>query len=206
MNSDNFVEEFGRLEMKQFDKKYVPDLNLMNLISDFTVLKASLCHDHHAMENLLRSPESDIDDILSRPSLLKYAIRIQVPTYAIACAHIVTVFPHSMYVERLVSSHNLVKSNISSSMERSTINNYLFVKECTGPVTKFDPHPAIVRRLSVRQHRPKTNEDGKIQNYKKRMMSVGNFFLSPFRGFHRGNCLAVVVPHTSNAETMRQYV
>ena len=50
-----------------------------------------------------------------------------------------------------------------SSMDRTTVNDYLFVKESMGPVAKSDPRPAIPNWLSVRQRRPKnSNDDCKV--------------------------------------------
>jgi len=39
-----------------------------------------------------------------------------------------------MYVERLVSSQNLIDSNMRASLSQETLNDFLFVKESMGPV------------------------------------------------------------------------
>ena len=78
----------------------------------------------------------------------------------------VPLFPHSMYVERLVSSHNLIKSDMRASMSRGTLNDYLIVKESMGALTTFDPRPSIARWLTKKHRRPKTSESAdKVQNY-----------------------------------------
>jgi len=181
VNDDDFVELFGRDKMIDFHK-FVPDLNLTILLSDFTFLKSAFKNDKHAMTSLTSSTtepvvdSSESDPAVDKLTLVKYAVRVNVPTYAVACARIASVFPHSMYVERLVSSHNLIKSDIRSSMDRTTVNDYLFVKESMGPVAKFDPRPAIANWLSVRQRRPKnSNDDCKVDKYKQRSF-VNKFF------------------------------
>jgi len=39
-----------------------------------------------------------------------------------------------MYVERLVSSQNLIDSDMRASLSQETLNDFLFVKESMGPV------------------------------------------------------------------------
>ena len=54
-------------------------------------------------------------------------------------------------------------------MDRSTVNDYIFVQESMGPVAKFDPRPAIANWLTVRQRRPKSSESNiKVEKYKER--------------------------------------
>lgn len=176
-NDNDFVPTFGRAELLEYHTKYVPDLDLTSLVSDFTLLKSLIKSDKAAMSNLCAAMASEVDNDESavatkQPStlsLLKYAAQNNVPTFTTACARVACVFPHSMYVERLVSSHNLIKSDIRSSMKRSTINDYLIIKESMGPVSKFDPRPAVAKWLQSRDRRPKTSEtEAKIEKYKNR--------------------------------------
>ena len=48
-------------------------------------------------------------------SLLAFVVR-NVPPFTVACVRVASVFPHSMYVERFVSSHNLIKCDMHSSI------------------------------------------------------------------------------------------
>ena len=170
----DFVEVFGRAEMVNFQKKYVPDLNVSSLVSDFTLIKSSLKNDKLSLESLTtdtachgeRRKGTDVPE-QCKLNLLTYALRLNVSTFAVACARMMAVFPHSMYVERLVSAHNLIKSDRRSTMDRATMNDYMFVKESMGPVAKFDPRPAIANWFSLRQRRPKSSEnEHKVDKYK----------------------------------------
>jgi len=44
-----------------------------------------------------------------------------------------------MFVERLVSAHDLIKSDMRASMSRETLNYYFTVKESMDAVSTFDP-------------------------------------------------------------------
>ena len=171
IQDDDFVEKFGVERMIQFHAKFVPDLELIDLISDFTLLKSSLKSDKPVFQMLLSQTCLRVEstDEVKQPefSLLKYALRINARTYAVACARVVSVFPHSMYVERLVSAHNLIKSEMRASMDRSTVNDYLIIKESMGSVAKFDPRPAIANWMTRCARCPKQNSGSKIDSYKK---------------------------------------
>jgi hypothetical protein len=71
-----------------------------------------------------------------------------------------------MYVEKLVSSHSLVKSEVRASLTGATLNDYLFVKNSMDCSSTFDHRPAFVKWLSLRQRRPKTAESvEKLEQY-----------------------------------------
>ena len=98
--------------------------------------------------------------------LLTMALKLNLPVFATAAARIMSLFPHSMYVERLVSSHNLIKSETRASMDRETLNDYLTVKESMGSLAAFDARRTIAKWMSLKQCRPKTNDSPKkMQKY-----------------------------------------
>jgi len=86
--------------------------------------------------------------------------------FAEAAAIIMSLFPHSMYVERLVSSHNLIKSETRASIDRETLNDYRTVKESVGPLAAFDARRTIAKWMSLKQRRPKMDDSQqKVQKY-----------------------------------------
>jgi len=94
------------------------------------------------------------------------ALKLNLPVFAEAAARIMPLFPHSMYVERLVNSHNLIKSETRASMDRETLNDYLTVKESMGPLAAFDARHTIAKWMSLKQRRPKTDDSQqKVQKY-----------------------------------------
>ena len=98
--------------------------------------------------------------------LLKLAILLKMTTFPEAAPRVLCPFPHSMHVEQLVSSHNLIKSDMRASMSQGTLNDYLIVKESMSALSTFDPRPSIARWLTERHRQPKTSESAdKVQNY-----------------------------------------
>ena len=73
----------------------MPDLKLDILMSDLTLLKS-----HVKCSSC--SPSSNLSD---RNSLLMLSLQLKLKAFSVACARIACLFPHSMHVERLVSSH-----------------------------------------------------------------------------------------------------
>ena len=43
-------------------------------------------------------------------------------------------------------------------MDRETLNDYLTVIESTGPLAAFDARSTIAKWMSLKQHRPKTDD------------------------------------------------
>lgn len=157
----DFTEAYGNSQLSSLRNVYMPDLDKSSLVSEFTLLKAEVKNRYSAQID-----NAPVMAKLNRNMLLKLAIQLDLPVFAEAAARMLSLFPHSMYVERLVSSHNLIKSGIRASMSRDTINDYLIVKESMGPVASFDPRPSIAKWLSQRQRRPKTSESQeKLQRY-----------------------------------------
>ena len=61
----------------------------------------------------------------------------------VALARIVAAKPHSMDVERLISSYNLIKSTDHSSLSEDTLQNYLAVRHSMPCTAKFDAGQAV---------------------------------------------------------------
>ena len=105
---------------------------------------------------------------------------LKLQAFSVACARIACIFPHSMYVERLVSAHNLIKSDMRASMDRYTVNDYMIVKESMCSDAQDDPRPTIAKWLTMRA-RPKTCESLlKLENYKANDY-VQSFFFVDYR-------------------------
>ena len=85
-----------------------------------------------------------------------------------------------MFVERLVSAHDLIKSDMRASMSRETLNYYFTVKESMDAVSTFDQRPSIAKCLTLRQRRPKTCESvEKVQKY----LTIGYAYCSAAEGY-----------------------
>lgn len=155
-SASDFVEMYGKTELSTLCKEYMPDLDMNCLGSEFILLKAHV-------RSKLSAGQIEND---KQNSLLTMALKLNLPVFATAAARIMSLFPHSMYVERLVSSHNLIKSETRASMDRETLNDYLTVKESMGPLAAFDARRTIAKWMSLKQCRPKTNDSPKkIQKY-----------------------------------------
>jgi hypothetical protein len=101
---------------------------------------------------------------------------MDVKVFTEACARMVTLFPHSMFAERLVSAHNIVKSDLRSSLSRSTWNDYIFISTSMPPTAKFDPRPTIIRWFENKNRRPKSsNTLSKVEKYSSNAF-VNSFF------------------------------
>ena len=61
----------------------------------------------------------------------------------IALARIVATMPHSMDVERIISSYNLIKSTDRSSLSNDTLKDYLVARHNMPCVAQFDVRPAV---------------------------------------------------------------
>ena len=98
VRNDDFIQHYGSSEMKIIHQNYLVDLNLNSLMSDFTMLKCNL-----QLAYTADSHDKNISHGLTTHSkLLKLALKFNLRDYAIACARLIAVFPHSMYIERLV--------------------------------------------------------------------------------------------------------
>ena len=70
-------------------------------------------------------------------------------------------------MERLVSLHNLIKSDMRASMNRAAINDYIMIKESMSPVSQFDSRPVIDKWLMAKERHPKQQEsDGRTDKFK----------------------------------------
>ena len=78
----------------------------------------------------------------------------------VALASIIAAKPHSMNVERNVSSYNLIKSTDRSSLSGDTVQDYLVVRHNMSLVAKFDVRPAAEEWITRRERlRPRQDRD-----------------------------------------------
>jgi len=80
--------------------------------------------------------------------LVKLAIQLKLTTFAESKARVLFLFPYSKYLERLVSAHNLIKSDTQASISRERRND--FEKESMATLSKFDPRPSITNWLTLK--------------------------------------------------------
>ena len=81
----------------------------------------------------------------------------------VALARVIAAKPHSMDVERIVSSYNLIKSTDRSSLSGDALQDYLIVRHNMTSIAKFDVRPAVEEWISRRERRPRQDRD--IQKY-----------------------------------------
>ena len=77
----------------------------------------------------------------------------------VALARIVAAKPHSMDVERLISSYNLIKSTDRSSLSGDTLQDYLVVRHNMPCTAKFDARQAVEVWISRAQRKPRHDRD-----------------------------------------------
>ena len=86
--------------------------------------------------------------------LMKQLILKNDEDYKATLARIVATKPHSMDVERIVSSYNLFKSTDHSSLSGQTIQDYLVVRHNMPYVAKFNVRPAVQEWMTRTQRKP----------------------------------------------------
>ena len=89
--------------------------------------------------------------------LLNRLIHQKDPDYQptiVALARVIAAKPHSMDVERIVSSYNLIKSMDHSSLSGDALQDYLVVRHNMASVANFDVRPAVEEWISRRERRP----------------------------------------------------
>ena len=77
----------------------------------------------------------------------------------IALARNVSTMPHSMDVERIISSYNLIKAIDRSSLSSDTIKDYLVVRHNMPCVAQFDVRPAVEEWNKRVRRKPHQNRD-----------------------------------------------
>ena len=77
----------------------------------------------------------------------------------IALARIVATMPHSMDVERIISSYNLIKTTDRSSLSSDTLKDYLAVCHNMPCVAQFDVQPTVEEWNKRVQRKPRQSRD-----------------------------------------------
>ena len=83
----------------------------------------------------------------------------------ISLARMLAAKPHSADVERLISYYNLLKTSDRSSMTPSVVHNSMYIRINMPPLDQFDPMPAVIKWLSVRDRQTHQNEKAKKQEW-----------------------------------------
>ena len=82
------------------------------------------------------------------------------------------VCPHSMTVERVVSLHNILKSDRRESTELETLNHRLYIS-MNGPGTaQYDPRPAIIQFFKDKSRRQSSTS---LDSYKMQFFAAKFF-------------------------------
>ena len=91
----------------------------------------------------------------------------------VALARIIAAKPHSMDVERLISSYNLIKSTDRSSLTGETLQDYLVVRHNMPCTATFDVRQAVEEWTRRTQRKPRQDRD--ITRF-MHLEYVANFF------------------------------
>jgi len=117
----------------------MPDIN-KTLVSEFTLLKAAVISRYAANDSIVQN--------VDRSMLMKLAVQLKLTTFDESTARVLFLFPYCKYAERLVSAHNLIKSDTRASISREPLND--FEKESMATLSTFDPRPSITNWLTLR--------------------------------------------------------
>ena len=75
-----------------------------------------------------------------------------------------TLAPHSMQVERIISHHNLLDDDMRSGFSSETLNYRLFVSLNGSGTCSYDPRPAVAHFLQQKERR---NREPTLSLYKE---------------------------------------
>ena len=131
-------------DIRTVHKKFAPDLDLAAIKDQY----------------------SDIQDLHNRKparQVLKDICQLdQFSELATVLSRIIVCKPHSADCERSISAYNLLKTTNRSCLNRQTISNYLHININMPPLSAFDPRPAVLKWLKLKNRRvketPKANE------------------------------------------------
>ena len=82
----------------------------------------------------------------------------------VALARVIAAKLHSMDVERIVSSYDLIKSTDRSSLSGDTLQDYLVVRHNMASIANFDVRPAVEEWMRRRERRPRQDRDNMQQH------------------------------------------
>jgi len=124
-----------------------------------------ICEQWNAISDVSFLPEgSDLGCTLS--VRLRKLLRVTTGLVQKIFAAIATLSPHSMQTERIVSHHNMIVDDDRSSMNDATINCRLNIALNGVGTAFYDPRPAVVHFLEVKERRNK-NPDKKVYSARK---------------------------------------
>ena len=136
------LSNLSKEKVKAIHQRILPDVELREVsqslknVADVIKGKEADCNQFQLMKQLILMNEEDYKATIT------------------ALARIVAAKPHSMDVERIVSSYNLVKSSDRSSLCGETIRDYLVVRHNMPCVANFDVRPAVQEWMTRTQRKP----------------------------------------------------
>lgn len=154
----NVTKSFAQLQadadLKKVHKIWAPDLNLETLGCQYL--------------DILEFQDVDLLRKKELQDLVKHlATNPNFNVIATILARIVAAKPHSADVERLISSNNLLKTSLRSSLNLETENLYLFVHHNMPVLAEWDPRPTIMNWFKDRERRAKETPKAKEQSWYK---------------------------------------
>ena len=151
MSEQKFRESFGVDEISSLTSEYMPDLSLENVLSGWIAVKSIIVKYKLWETSLLTMLQSLCK--MQRMEIMEGTEEI-LTVYS----RLVALSPHNMFVERCISVYDLMKTEDRSSLQRSTLNDYMIVKLNMPPLAEFDIRKAVNKFLKAKvQRRPQTN-------------------------------------------------
>ena len=155
---DELTDVVGVLSPQNFSKLSKENVKAVQqvLLPDFELREVS------RSLSVVADVISGMESYITHFQLLQHLIPSNDEEYKpviVALARIVAAKPHSMDVERLVSSYNLIKSTDRSSLSGDTLQDYLVVRHNMPCTAKFDVREAVDVWMSRAQRKPRYDRD-----------------------------------------------
>ena len=116
-------------ELREAHEAIAPDIDLATVAEQFDYIRESeIC-------------SSNVKEVLKQ--ICTISRRDNYKELATVLARIIACKPHSADCERLVSAYTMLKTRSRSSLNRSTVSNYLYVNINMPILASFDPRPAV---------------------------------------------------------------
>lgn len=97
---------------------------------------------------------------------------VEFETVLIAYARVAAATPHSADVERSISSNNLIKTNLRSSLDLQTENRYLFIHFNLPSLVNWNPRKAVIHWINKKNRR---EHNVTIDNHKRKATQQRHF-------------------------------
>ena len=163
-NRANFLAHYGNEQIQKLCNTYMPDLELAETLTEWTEVKGAYtamnlkeCSFLGLVKNLCSLTNKKM---LTADSALQLISRIAV------------LSPHNMFVERCISSYDLIKDDDRASISRDTMNDYMMVRINMPVLANFDMCRAVMKYLREKDRRPHSVD---IVKYKSQRWFTGVF-------------------------------